>query len=181
MPPITLDEALMTLDGKGPVLAIAREVSAILREAKIEGAIIGGVAVGLHGYLRTTNDVDVVVIGDSSRLAEQLVQHDFEFEAEHKQFVKSGVPVHLVNIEQLGQPPKRVIEIDGVCTVSLADLISIKLRSGTANMLRAQDLGDVIGLIRHHGLSSAFASQVEPDVRREFRKFVDAIKREQGS
>jgi hypothetical protein len=35
--------------------------------------------------------------------------------------------------------------------VTLADLINVKLRSGSTNLLQAQDLADVIGLIRHTG------------------------------
>ena len=63
-------------------------------------------------------------------------------------------------------------------TVSLADLISMKLRSGTRSVLRAKDLGDVIGLIRHHRLTGDFAAQIDPSLRAEFRRLLDAVESE---
>lgn len=181
MQPITLEQALLTLDGTGPVLQIAREVSRILRESKIEGAVIGGIAVALHGYVRTTVDVDVFVASDTPRLSQELEGHGFIFDAANKQFIKNGVPVHLVTRSQLAHPPREYLEIDGVQTISLADLINIKLRSGSRNILRAQDLGDAIGLIRHHRLSKEFTPQIDKPLREEFRKLVEAIERETES
>jgi hypothetical protein len=69
-------------------------------------------------------------------------------------------------------------EIEGITTVSLADLIEMKLRSGTENLLRAQDLADVIGLIRRHQLSGEFARHLSKELRPEFRKLARAIRRE---
>jgi hypothetical protein len=60
----------------------------------------------------------------------------------------------------------------------LADLINMKLRSGATNLLRAQDLADVIGLIRHHQLSSGFARHLDKALRPAFRKLVRLIQRE---
>jgi predicted nucleotidyltransferase len=49
------------LEKRGAVLETARRVSHLLRDNKINGAIIGGVAVVLHGHVRTTKDVDVFI------------------------------------------------------------------------------------------------------------------------
>src|SRR6184192_3328155 len=54
-------EALLMLDKRGAILDTAREVSRVLKQHKVRGAIIGGVAVVLHGHIRTTKDVDVYV------------------------------------------------------------------------------------------------------------------------
>ena len=54
-------EALLMLDKRGAILDTAREVSRILKQKKVRGAVIGGVAVVLHGHIRTTKDVDVYV------------------------------------------------------------------------------------------------------------------------
>jgi hypothetical protein len=178
---LTFDEALMTLHGAGPVLDIAREISAILRDQRIHGAIVGGVAVGLHNHLRTTVDVDVFVSGDVRQLGSALEARGFSFDAANRQWTKSDVPVHAVTLAQLETAPQRIEEINGILTVSLADLITMKLRSGTRDMLRAQDLADVIGLIRANRLTSAFAPHIESSLRSEFRKLVDAIERESQS
>lgn len=172
---IRFDEALETLNGTGPVLAIAREVSAILRDSKIDGAVIGGVAVGLHGHLRTTADVDVLIVSEMDRFADQLRSHGFTFDSAKKEFVRQGVPVHLVTLIQTGGAPVQCDEIDGIRTVSLADLITMKLRSGSRDILRAQDLADVIGLIRHHGLRGEFAARIDQSMRAEFRTLANAV------
>jgi hypothetical protein len=54
----------------------------------------------------------------------------------------------------------------------------MKLRSGSTNLLRAQDLADVIGLIRHHRLTNGFARQLDKALRPIFRKLVRLIQRE---
>jgi hypothetical protein len=53
------DEALLMLDRRGAVLDIARQVSQLMRTAGIPGVVIGGVAVVLHGHVRTTRDIDI--------------------------------------------------------------------------------------------------------------------------
>src|SRR5439155_26150806 len=47
-------EAMLMLDKRGAVLATAVKVSRVMRERGIDGAVIGGVAVVLHGHIRTT-------------------------------------------------------------------------------------------------------------------------------
>ena len=45
-------EAMLMLDNRGAVLETARTISRIMREHGVPGAIIGGVAVVLHGHVR---------------------------------------------------------------------------------------------------------------------------------
>jgi hypothetical protein len=174
------DEALMMLERRGAVLETAREVSSLLRDAGIHGAVIGGVAVVLHGYVRTSKDVGVLVARPWQPLAERLAASGFTLDSAKREFVKERVAVRLVAPEQAGPVPSDLVEIDGVTTVPLADLISLKLRSGSENHLRAIDLADVIGLIRHRGLTGAFASRVPKDLRPAFRRYVRLIQRERG-
>jgi hypothetical protein len=172
------EEALQMLDKKGALLDVAREVCRLMREAGIPGVIIGGVAVVLHGHLRTTKDVDVALTPPLESLADLLTANGFIFDREKKEFRKYGVPVHLVLPEQFGEFSDEVVEIEGISTVSLAQLINMKLRSGSENMLRAQDLADVIGLIRHHRLSGEFARHLDKNLRPAFRKLIGLIEKE---
>ena len=58
-------------------------ILAALVEADVEFVLIGGVAVGFHGYVRATKDVDVVPSPDSAnleRLATVLKQLEAEIE-----------------------------------------------------------------------------------------------------
>lgn len=173
-------EALLLLEGRGMILETAREVSRILRDAGIDGAIIGGVAVVLHGHVRTTVDVDVYTPDPPELLANALRAAGFAFDPVNREFVKDTIPVHLVLPEQVGRSPAHQIEIDGIRTISLADLIDMKLRSGTSDPFRAQDIADVIGLIRYNRLGGEFTDNVEPDVRPEFRRLMENIRRANG-
>ncbi|MGH7965034.1 MAG: hypothetical protein ACRERD_25025 [Candidatus Binatia bacterium] len=172
------DEALLMLDKRGTVLDLAREVSQLMRAAGIPGVVIGGVAVVLHGHVRTTKDIDIFVDPPLKPLADLLTANGFTFDRVEKAFIKQGVPIHLVLPEQVGLPPQETIEIEGITTVTLAALIDMKLRSGSTNLLRAQDLADVIGLMRHHRLTSGFVRHLDKPLRPAFRKLVRMIERE---
>ncbi len=168
------------MDGRGAILDVAREVSALLREAGIPGMVIGGVAVVLHGHVRTTLDVDIFVAEPPARLAALLISRGFVHDPSRAEFSRDGIPVHLVLADQVGAMSHVAEEIEGVLTIGLADLVSMKLRSGTGNILRAQDLADVIGLIRRRGLTGGFARFVAKDVRPEFRRLARAVGRDPG-
>jgi hypothetical protein len=150
-----------------------------MRENGVRGVVVGGVSVVLHGHVRTTKDVDVFLEEPFDPLADLLIANGFVFDAGRKEFVREGVPVHLVTIEQLKQPPRKTIELEGITTVSLEDLIEIKLRSGSTNLLRAQDKADAIGLIRHHRLTGEFARHLDQALRPTFRRLIKELKREE--
>jgi hypothetical protein len=166
------------LDKRSSLLDLARELSHWMREGGIPGAVVGGIAVVLHGHVRTTKDIDVFVESALQPLAELLIAKGFTCDSQQKEFVREGVPVHLVTIEQLKQPPRKTVEIEGITTVSLEDLIEIKLRSGSSNVLRAQDLADAIGLIRQHRLTAEFARQLDKSLRPTYRRLIKEMKRE---
>jgi len=168
---------MLMLDKRGAVLETARTVSRVLREHHIRGAVIGGVAVVLHGHVRTTKDVDVLIQQPLEPLRGVLESEGFEFDSAQGEFRRDAVPVHLVPQDMVTPAPKTFVEIEDITTLRLADLISIKLHSGTRNIARAQDLADVIGLIRQHQLSPSYASQIDPPVRAEFRKLAKAVRR----
>ena len=66
-------EALGLLNKRSAILDLAREVSRLMRGAGIPGAVIGGVAVVLHGHVRTTMDIDIFTNGPLEPLAELLL------------------------------------------------------------------------------------------------------------
>lgn len=172
------DEALRLLEGRGAILEVARDLTRVLCAAEIDAAIIGGVAVVLHGHVRTTADVDVFIADRTDSLKDVLEGAGYVFDSEHREFVRDGVPVHLVFSEQLHTCPAGRVELEEIRTVSLADLINMKLASGTRDPLRAQDLADVIGLIRVHSLGGDFAPKIDKSLRVEFRKLAKAVQRE---
>jgi hypothetical protein len=172
------DEALLLLDKRGKILDIAREISSLMRAAGLPGVVIGGIAVVLHGHVRTTKDVDILSPPPLKPFAALLTAHGFVFDRTERAFIKHGVPVHLVLPDQVGFLLHEAIEIEGVSTVPLTDLIGMKLRSGSTNLLRAQDLADVIGLMRVHRLDSSFARRLDKTLRPAFRQLVRLIQKE---
>ena len=164
------------LEKRGAVMETARHVSRILDKAGIEGAVIGGIAVVLHGHVRTTKDVDVFVRGPLENCRTAFEEAGIAYDAKGREFVSEGVPVHLVPEAMVAPAPRQFTEIEGVTTVRLADLINMKLKSGMANLARAQDIADVIGLIGVHKLGHSFARTLDRNVRGDFKKLVDAVR-----
>lgn len=171
-------EALNLMEGRGAILETAREVSALLRDAGVFAAVIGGIAVVLHGHLRTTRDIDLLVGSPLEEVAAALEAGGFSHDPVSREFVREGIPIHLVSPEQAGTSLSDTVELEGIVTVTLPLLIEMKLRSGTANLLRAQDLADVIGLIRRHRLGGDFARHLEKSLRPPFRKLSRAVGKE---
>jgi Nucleotidyltransferase of unknown function (DUF6036) len=174
------DEALSLLDRRGSILELAREISRLMRREGISGVVIGGIAVVLHGHLRVTKDVDVLLDQPLQPVADLLRAEGFAYDEKRREFTRDGVPVHLITRDQVAKPPRETVEIEGITTVGLADLVEMKLSSGMRNMLRAQDLADVIGLIRHNCLTSEYAKHLDKSLRPIFRKLVKAIQQEEG-
>ena len=172
------DEALSLLDRRGLILELARAISRLMRREGIPGAVIGGIAVVLHGHVRATKDVGVFLDQPLQAFADLLHAEGFAYDQKRREFSRGGVPLHLVTLEQIGRPPREIVQIEGIKTVGLADLIEMKLASGMRNMLRAQDLADVIGMIRHNRLTSEFARRLDKSLRPTFRKLVRAIQKE---
>jgi hypothetical protein len=80
-------EALLMLDRRGALLDIAREVSHFLRTAGISGVVIGGVAVVLHGYVRTTKEIDIFLLPPLEPLADLLTANGYTFDPDRREFV----------------------------------------------------------------------------------------------
>jgi hypothetical protein len=175
------DEALLMLEGRGAVLETARDISRILRENEVAGAVIGGVSVTLHGHVRATSDVDVLVPEPLASFAGHLRSAGYEFDSVKREFIREGVPVHLISPSLAVPAPRNFTVIDNVRTVSLADLINLKLRSGSSSVLRSQDLADVVALIRANDLDGRFVSRISKPLRAEFRRLLAAVRSERKS
>jgi len=166
------------LVGDQTLLDVARDISKALRDRSVEGGIVGGIAVFLHGYRRTTADVDVYTM-DRQALADALLEQGFVLNAELKQFERGEFVVQLLApTDEMPFHPTHFTVIDGVRVVSLGDLISMKLSLGTKHLRRVQDLADVVRLIETLGLDKTLTPRIAPDWRKEYQKLIDAIGRD---
>ncbi len=135
-----------------------KEFLKLLNDRNVEYLLIGGYAVGYHGYPRTTADIDLWV-SISTENAEKLVSVFNEF-GMHSDEVDTSLFMTLGNIVRMGMAPIRIevlndidgvefqdcfvrsstVEMDGIAVnlISLADLRANKLASG-----RHKDLDDL--------------------------------------
>ncbi|MBI4878555.1 MAG: hypothetical protein HY812_02705 [Planctomycetes bacterium] len=152
------------------LLILARQVT-----AATGAPVVGGIAVFLHGYRRTTADIDLLAAAPRETAA-VLEKLGATWDEQHREHVLDGVPIHLVTLDQAGGPPQEIVRIQGVAAVSLRDLVRQKLRTGLDRPDRAQDLADVVELIRHVPLDKRFASRLPKTLRVPFKKLVDAVR-----
>lgn len=127
---------------------------AALAEAGVDYALVGGVAVLHHGYVRTTRDLDLLISRESLvRALPELERHGFQRVAERRlNLASSGVDVDLLFAGELrprpGAPPypdpsrleRSPRESD---VVALPGLVELKLVAG-----RHQDTADVVALLK---------------------------------
>ena len=156
--------------GDNDLLNLARRVTEIAGRP-----VVGGLAVFLHGYERTTVDIDLYT-DDPQETARLLSEAGLKWNARRREFEIEGVAVHLVTGESFGGAIGRTTRIREVRVVGLADLVRGKMMVGLAKLNRAKDLADVIELIRRVPLSKSFAAKLPPDLRGAFKQMVDAVR-----
>jgi hypothetical protein len=174
--------------GSQPVWETAHRCGEIFTRAAIPHALVGGLAVCLHGYQRNTVDVDILVRReDTQAVRDALEKGDFRWSAETAEFrMPDGVPVHfLLANEQAGDDsslgvvlpdpdlPGASTEIEGLRVLTLGRLIETKIACGLGSIRRThRDFADVVELISVHRLSRAFARHLHKSVRKTFRELV---------
>jgi hypothetical protein len=165
----------------------ALESHAALSAADIPHAIVGGVAVCLHGYRRNTVDLDLLIRqSDQAKVRNALESAGYEWFAENAEFrAPSGIPVQfLLSGERAGKDaeiylpdpdsPGVTVQIEGLAVLDLARLIETKLACGLGSPRRThRDLADVVELIAVHQLSRSFARHLHKSLRPTFRKLVE--------
>lgn len=151
------------------LLRVARTAS-----ARTGAPVLGGIAVFLHGYRRTTADVDLFV-HDPFAARDALIAIGGVWDAARRAVMLEGIEIHFVTAAQTGRPPTATVTIEEIGVISLPDLIEFKLRTGLNNIARAKDLADVVELIRVLGLTKDFAPKLPKDQREPFKRLVDAV------
>ena len=169
----------------GPVHQTLRNLVRRLSAAKIDYALIGGMALALHGLVRPTEDVDLLMSPEGlEKFRAELVGRGYvpSFEGARKHFrdVETRVKVEIITAGEYpgdGKPkpvvfpdPASVSETVGECRVArLRTLIELKLASGlSAEHRQLRDLADVQQLIETLGLPENLSEQLDPSVRDEY-------------
>lgn len=169
---------------------LAERIDGVLTAAGIDYAIVGGVAVSLHGYRRNTVDLDLLMRpDDSDEFRKALEAAGIAWYPEAKEFrTTEGVAVQVLIAGEREGPGQsatfpdpgdetKIGRIEGLPVLTLAELIQSKIACGLGNLRRThKDFADVVELAAIHGLDSSFARFLHKSVRPEFRALVKRAK-----
>lgn len=142
-------------------LVLAKDFSEFLKSLNSSGVeylLIGGYAVGIHGHIRTTNDLDVWIKVSAENAARvEAALRGFGFAASAELFLVPG------NVVRMGVPPIRIEILTSISGVDFdacyaerqmiqieelfVPVISLpRLRENKAASGRAKDLADLESL-----------------------------------
>jgi len=186
-----LREGSMHFEKGNAVHQALRKITKRLEELGIPYAVVGAMAMFVHGYRRFTDDVDLLVTSQG------LVETHNQLEglgyvppfqgSKQLRDTENGVKIEfLVAGEYPGDgkpkpvafpdPGESSIEIDGIRFLQLPKLVELKLASGMTNPGRLSDLGDVQNLIRALKLSENLAEQLNPFVQHKYKELWSTVR-----
>ena len=123
------------------ILTRAEQVSSMLRDLGVPHALIGGLAVGVHGHPRATKDVDFLVGPEAFETTEPFLVYREEL----KELVRIGeTDIMYIPDRFPGLSAELRLE-DDIPIISLRGLVLMKL-----DAFRARDQEDVRSLLRIH-------------------------------
>jgi hypothetical protein len=157
--------------GNESVWKSAHDCSRALAKANIPHALLGGVAVCLHGYKRNTVAVDILIRrADIGSIRSMLGV----FSSPVRTYVASE-PAGKGSEVKLPDPTdeKATSVIEGVTVLTLAKLVESKLACGEAEIRRThKDFADVVELIACNGLAGSFARKLHKSVQPRFKELL---------
>lgn len=178
-----LREGSMHFEKESAVFKTMQGITKRLTELGIPYAVVGGMAMFLHGYRRFTEDVDILVTKERLALIhEKLAGLGYlpPFEgSKHLRDTDTGVKIEFLvtggypgdgkeKPVSFPDPAAVAVELDGIRCLNLETLIQPKLASGAAPG-RRKDLADVQELIRLLRLPEELAERPDPSVRESYR------------
>ena len=189
--PILWQEVDLFFMQKGKVYETLQNLARNLSREEIDYALVGGMALAAHGYVRLTQDVDLLMTSESlEQFQSRLIGRGFvpAFPGAKRRFRDASTNV-LVEILVTGEypgdgkpksvqfpnPSEVAIELEGVRVVCLERLVELKLASGISAGDRLKDLADVIELIRTLKLPQDLAAQLDFSVRDEYLRLWQSV------
>jgi hypothetical protein len=171
-----------------PVHKTMRRIIKNLEKAKIPYALVGGMAVNLHGHRRTTNDVDILLTTEGlAEFRKRYVPKQYEaHERLPRRFTdrKNAVTIDFLLAGlypgsgrpgpiAFPDPATASQTVEEIHVIDLATLIQLKLAAR-----RHQDFADVVSLIRVQQLDETFAERLHPSVRSDYIECLEEKRRE---
>lgn len=190
-PVAAYQEGLRFFMGEGIISETLRRVTGDLEKTGIDYAVIGAVALNIHGYRRFTEDIDLLLTSEGlEKFTTELVGKGYRpaLEGATRKFrtTQENVSVEIITAGefpgdgkpkpvQFPSPKENTLEIDGLKTLTLEKLIELKLASGITASHRLKDLADVQELIKIKNLTADFAEKLNPFVREKYLELQRAV------
>jgi hypothetical protein len=186
-----LKEASNYYMARGDVFTTLQTLTRRLEETKIPYALVGGLALAAHGFVRMTQDVDILMTRQGLEMFKQRFvgrgyPQDYSvraFSGAQKTFRDTETQVRIEILVTGDYPgdgkPKPVAfpdpsivftERGGIRVIPIETLIELKLASGMSAPHRLRDLADVQDLITALKLPIDFAETLDASVRETFRQ-----------
>ncbi len=178
---LMLREASLYFQGQGDLYKTLQELAQRLGEAGIPYALIGGLALAQHGFVRMTEDIDILLTpAGLSAFKEKFLGRGYAlaFSGAKKTFraTETGVRIEVITSGEypgdglpkavsFPNPQTATLEQSGYQVIKLEKLIELKLASGMTAPHRRRDLADVQDLIRVLHLRADFTEKLDPSVR----------------
>ncbi len=180
-----LSEGSRHFEENSAVFEALHKICQRLKEMGVSYAVVGGMALFLHGLRRFTEDVDILVSKEDLKSIHQhldglgyLPPHRHSKNLRDTQL---GVRIEFLTTgdfpgdgkeKPVAFPDPNAVKIDrdGVSYINLPSLIELKLASGMTSPGRLKDLSDVLELIKTLNLPADFARQLNPYVRDKFHE-----------
>jgi len=186
-----LEESWKFFMGQGLLRDALSRLVADLEQNEIDYAVIGALALNLHGYTRATVDIDLVLTKEGlSAFHEKLVGLSYRptFEGAKKSFrtTQENLTIEIITTGEypgdglpkpvrFPEPKEHSVVIEGIKTLNLPKLVELKLASGISGAARLKDLADVQELIKLKDLDREFSEKLDPSVRDKFIELRQAV------
>jgi len=180
-----LREASNYYMARGDVFTTLQNLTRRLEEEKIPYALVGGLALAAHGFVRMTQDVDVLMTREGLKsFKDKFLGRGYvlAFSGAQKTFRDTDTQVRIEILITGDYPgdgkPKPIVfpnpsivftERGGMRVIPIETLIELKLASGMSAPHRLRDLADVQDLIMTLRLPVEFAETLDASVRETFR------------
>ncbi len=171
-----------------------RDLQGDLGREGVPFAVIGALAMFQHGYVRHTEDIDIVTTpGGLQVIHDKLIGRGLVPRAAGLR-KKLRNTIHQVDVdviqsgEHAGAADSPVVypdptsaafgtEVDGVRYATLESLVTFKIGSGVWGR-RPRDLADVIELVKANSLDEGWGERLQPELRAKFVELVEASRLE---
>ncbi len=181
-----LEEASKYYMTRGDVFTTLQNLTRRLGEENIPYALVGGLALAAHGFVRMTQDVDILMTREGLGSFKEKFEgrgYVLAFSGAQKTFRDAETQVRIEILVTGDYPgdgkPKPVAfpdpsivytERGGMRIIPIEKLIELKLASGMSAPHRLRDLADVQDLIATLKLPIELAESLDESVRETFRQ-----------